>query len=60
MKIKEGAELREDCDWWYDLTDGGYIKPSELLDDPKDVKRVEEAIKVVREFQEAYDEACDA
>ena len=59
MKIKKDAELICDCDWWYDLTDGGYIKPEKILEDPKDIEKVLAAIKIVREFQEAYDDACD-
>ncbi len=39
-------------DFWYDLVDGGYIKPSELLEDKNEVDRIEEAIKTLRSFRD--------
>lgn len=60
MKIKQGADVRgEDCDFWYDLTNGGYIDPEKLLVDPKDAKRVKDAIAVVKEFEQAYYDAAE-
>ena len=59
MKIKKGVELRGDCDFWYDLTDWSYISPSEILEDANDAIKVLAAIKIVKEFEDAYDEACE-
>jgi hypothetical protein len=50
MKIKEGIEVSI-SEFWYDLTDGGYLKPEEILEDPKDIKRVQAAIDTIREFE---------
>lgn len=60
MKIKpsEVKNLNADCDFFYDLTDGGYINPTKLLVDKKDAERVMEAIKVLKEFQDCYFDAC--
>lgn len=55
MKIKEGCEAST-SDFWYDLTDGGYLKPEEILEDPADVERVIAAIATIREFEAS----CDA
>lgn len=52
MKFKEGATI-ETSEFWYDLMDGGYIKPEELLEEP-DAIRVRKAMRVLQEF---YDEA---
>lgn len=52
MKIKSGVEASS-CDFWYDLTKGGYLKPSDLLEDQELAKKVEEAVKLVEEFEEA-------
>lgn len=58
MEIKkEQYKNLNDGDWWYDLADGGYIKPEELLVDPEDAKKVLEAVKVVKAFQDAYEKA---
>ncbi len=58
MKIKQGAEAST-SDFWYDLTSGGYLKPSELLEDPEVAKKVEEAVKLVQEFEEACREQIE-
>jgi len=39
-------------DFWYALTDGGYLKPEEILLDKKDILEVNAAIIVLKEFQE--------
>lgn len=38
-------------DFWYDLFDGGYIRPEELLQDRKDVNEVKNAIDLLLEFR---------
>lgn len=61
MKIKKSKikDCDENCDFLYDLTDGGYIDPMELLEDKKDAERVVEAAKVIQEFQDVYFRACE-
>lgn len=46
MKIKTGDPIVSD-DFWYDLTDGGYIKPKKLLANKEDIKRVKDTIPVI-------------
>ncbi|MFW6002377.1 MAG: hypothetical protein ACOCQD_03475 [archaeon] len=58
MNIKKGCTVTTD-DFWYDLTDGGYLKPEEILEDPKDVKRVKDAIATIREFENSCEEQID-
>ena len=53
--FRDDAETVYTSDPYYDLFDGGYIKPSELLADDEQVKAVTEAIEVVRTFiEEAF------
>lgn len=52
MKIKPGAKASS-SDFWYDLTRGGYLKPSELLEDPEVAKKVQEAVDLVEQFEDA-------
>jgi len=40
-------------DFWYDLFEGSYINPRKVLANKDDVKRVEEAIKILLEFKQA-------
>lgn len=58
MKIKEGCEASSD-DFWYDLTDGGYLNPEEILENKEDVDRVNEAIKVLQEFRDSCEEQIE-
>jgi hypothetical protein len=44
-------------DTWYALTDGGYLKPEEVVSDKKQLKKLEDAIQLVRDFiQQCYDD----
>lgn len=38
-------------DFWYDLTDGGYIKPENVLEDESQIKSVREAIGLLNSFE---------
>ena len=52
FKFKQTEEPTYSTDPYYDLTIGGYIKPSELLADAEQIKQVEQAIQIVYEFLE--------
>ena len=56
-KFKADAEPVVSNDFWYDLTDGGYIKPEELLDDEEQIKELKEAIELIQNFGNALEEA---
>lgn len=58
MKIKDNCEAST-MEFWYDLTDGGYLKPEEMLENPEDVKRVKDAIEVIKEFENSCDEQIE-
>lgn len=50
MKYKKNVKLSTD-DFWYDLTDGGYIKPEEILQEPKDVAKIKAAIETIKQWK---------
>ena len=58
MKIKKSVYINElsaivdNEGFWYALTMGGYLKAAEILDSKEDIKRVEDAVNVLREFEE--------
>jgi len=54
MKIKNGA-TGSTSDFWYDLSTGGYIKPADYLESAEDVKRVEDAITTILDFQRSLE-----
>jgi hypothetical protein len=39
-------------DFWYDLTDGGYIKPEKLLTNPDQIKLVKDAIALLKAYED--------
>ena len=41
----------ENQGFWYALTDGGYLEPQELLEEPVDIKAVENARDVILKFE---------
>jgi phage portal protein BeeE len=62
MKLKEDIneeEITSTIDnegFWYAITDGGWIKPKEVLANEDDIKKVEDAIAVIREFEDSLPE----
>jgi hypothetical protein len=53
-KFKENALSQGSSDgFWYDITCGGYIKLTELMEDKEQIKKLEEAIELVESFEQA-------
>lgn len=50
LRLKENVEPVFSTDFWYDLVDGGYIKPEDFLQS-EDAKKVVEAITLLHEFR---------
>lgn len=50
MKIKENVTIFT-SDFWYDLLQGGYIKPEEILENESDIEDVKNAIKIILDFK---------
>ena len=55
MKFKKDVESVATDNFWYDLTDGGYIKPEKFLEE-EDAKKVNEAVDLLREFLSGMEE----
>lgn len=52
-KFKENIETIYTSDgFWYDITDGGRIKPEDILDDDEQVKKVKEAVNILKDFED--------
>jgi len=41
---------------YYDLFDGGYLKPEEMLVNPNEISMVKNAIKIVKQFLDEAEE----
>ena len=46
-------------EFWYDLTDGGYIIPEKLLANSEQITKLNEAISIVRSFEYAFDQIME-
>lgn len=57
FKLDKLSDVNVDGDMFYDLTDGGYIKPEELLVDKELAQQVQDAADLVAQFLECL---CDA
>jgi hypothetical protein len=51
MKFEEGVKI-ETSEFWYDLFEGGYIKPEKLLANKEDASKVREAMNLIEEFRD--------
>lgn len=58
MKIKKNLRISTD-DFWYDLTDGGYLKPDEICADKEDAAKVNEALIVLMDFLNSCEEQIE-
>lgn len=58
MKIKKGLTVSTD-EFWYDLTDGGYLRPEKICNFMSDARRVIQAIAVIRDFQDSCEEQIE-
>ena len=47
--FKDGAIISTG-EFWYDLVEGGYIKPEEILE-PDDAKKLKDAIEIIISFK---------
>lgn len=55
MEFLENAEITT-SDFWYDVFEGGYIKPEKLLKSSDDIAKVKEAIAVLEKFYNSAEE----
>lgn len=53
-KVRDDVEVYTE-EFWYDITDGGYLKPEEILSDQNQIKKLREAIDLVRDFERLID-----
>lgn len=52
---KDAEEQGSSAGFWYDLTDGGYIKPESILEDVHQLEQLKAAIELVRSFEFALE-----
>ena len=55
MKFKDDVQPIGSGDFFYDLTDGGYIKPEEILEF-EDALKVKEAVDTILRFRQEMED----
>jgi len=58
MKLKKDAVVTT-SDFWYDLFDGGYVVPEDLLENSDDINLVNNAIEVLKDFRESLEDVME-
>ena len=57
-KFKQGIAPQGSSDgFWYDIGDGGYINPQEILDDTQQIQAVIDAVALLHDFEQAMEDA---
>lgn len=54
-KFKQDAPTEYSDEFWYDITVGGYLDPADYLDDPEQIKKLNEAVDLVHDFEAALE-----
>ena len=58
MKIRKNLDIST-SDFWYDLTDGGYLDPHEICENEEDAKKVLDAISIIKDFEQSCEEEIE-
>lgn len=58
MKIKTGLDINSQ-DFFYDLTNGGYLDPFDICENIEDAERVYKSIKILVEFRDSIRESYE-
>lgn len=53
--VREGLDAYT-TEFWYDLMEGGYLNPEEILVSEEDVEEVKNAIKILKDFYDSCEE----
>jgi hypothetical protein len=55
-EIKENVTQFGSSDFWYDIADGGYIKPEKVLSNLEQIEMLTKSIRIVRSFENMLEE----
>ena len=56
-KFSQDDDITTSDDYYYDLFDGGYIKPMEMLETQEQIDIVDNAVAIIESFLAAAEEA---
>lgn len=58
MKLKKGLQ-HSSSEPYYDLSEGGYLKPEVMCENTEDANKVIEAVEIVQDFLESCEEQIE-
>ena len=58
MKFKEDAEATATDDFWYDLFEGGRLRPIMYVEDREEMTRLETARRLLMEYKRELIDSC--
>ncbi len=58
MKIVQGLDITTE-EFFYDLFDGGYIKPEMFCENENDAKKIRKAMKIIEDFKDSCEEQIE-
>lgn len=53
VEIEEIDSILNNEGFWYALKDGGYLKPEDILLNQEDIDKVNDALKILAEFEDS-------
>lgn len=52
-------DLKDGDEFWYAYNQGGYLDPSDIIEDKEMIEKIEEARKTISAFEEVYNEIVE-
>lgn len=59
IRPQDVYDLKEGDEFWYAYNQGGYLDPSDIIEDKEMVEKIEEARKTISAFEEVYNEIVE-
>ena len=59
IRPQDVYDLKEGDEFWYAYNQGGYLDPSDIIEDKEMIEKIEEARKTISAFEEVYNELVE-
>ena len=59
IRPQDVYDLKDGDEFWYAYNQGGYIDPSDIIEDKEIIEKIEEARKTISAFEEVYNEIVE-
>lgn len=59
IRSQDVYNLEDGDEFWYAYNQGGYLDPSDIIEDKEMIEKIEEARKTISAFEEVYNEIVE-